>query len=228
MPFRWITNHIWFDVPLHITSWTRSKQHRFIQAPHQRWLCLNLKVCKYFLSFRFRSLINDLYELARVYVMYRWWKECLLFFPSPPFLWRGVLRSRRAGVQIDSIERSLIVPLRHARKLKLMMDWGREWETLGEEQTGRGQGVRWREKKHWKQRVKTKSGGDRWENAQKGNYRSWSADGDLLFVSENKRGLGSHSLSDDPSLAGSRGKEDRRRAEGGDREGMDDSSINAK
>lgn len=45
---------------------------------------------------------------------------------------------------------------------------------------------------------------------------------------KNKRGLGSRRLSDDPSLAGSRGKEDWRRAEGGDREGMDDSSINAK
>lgn len=47
-------------------------------------------------------------------------------------------------------------------------------------------------------------------------------------MSETKRGFGSRSLSDDPSLAGNRGKEDRRRAEGGDREGMDDSSINAK
>lgn len=50
----------------------------------------------------------------------------------------GIPRSRRAGIQIDSIERSLIVPLRPARKLKLMMDWGREWETHGEHQTGRG------------------------------------------------------------------------------------------
>lgn len=51
---------------------------------------------------------------------------------------------------------------------------------------------------------------------------------ELLYGSENKRGFGSGSLSDVPALARSRRKEDRRRAGGGDREGMDDSLINAK
>lgn len=37
-----------------------------------------------------------------------------------------------------------------------------------------------------------------------------------------------HSLSFLPSLAGSKGKEERGRAEGGEREGTGDSSINAK
>lgn len=37
-------------------------------------------------------------------------------------LWCGMPRSRCAGIQINSIECSLIVPLRHARKLKLMME----------------------------------------------------------------------------------------------------------
>lgn len=66
------------------------------------------------------------------------------------------------------------------------------------------------------------------KNTKKGKCWSWSASGERLFVSGNKRGFGSLCLSDDPSLAGSRLEEDRRRAEGGDKEGMDDSSINAK
>lgn len=37
-----------------------------------------------------------------------------------------------------------------------------------------------------------------------------------------------HSLPFPPCLAGSRGKEERRRAEGGEEEGIEDSSINAK
>lgn len=43
-----------------------------------------------------------------------------------------------------------------------------------------------------------------------------------------QRGFGTPHPCLHPSLAGSRGKEERRRAEGGEREGLEDSSINAK
>lgn len=178
--------------------------------------------------------VDDLDERARVNVMSRWWKDC--YFP-PLLLWCGIPRSRRAGIQIDSIERSLIVPLRPARKLKLMMDWGREWETHREQQTGRGGGGgavgrKEVEKKHGKWRVKTESGGDRWENTRKGKYWSPLTDGELLFApgwKKNKRGLGSRRLSDDPSLAGSRGKggqeEGKGRRQGGDGWQLDQCQI---
>lgn len=79
-PFHWIASHIWppYKFPYKI------KTTLIHPGAHHRWLCLSLKVCKYFLSLGFRSLINDLYELARVYVMFRWWKECLLFSSPPP------------------------------------------------------------------------------------------------------------------------------------------------
>lgn len=53
------------------------------------------------------------------------WCICLLMkrviFPPPFLLGCGTSRSRCTGIQINSIERSLIVPLRPARKLKLTM-----------------------------------------------------------------------------------------------------------
>lgn len=109
-----------------IIFWTRSKplsvRYCFIIDFVAAWNY------KYFLSPAFRSLINLCVHVClcvqHVSVLvdaFSWWWD---WFFSP--LWCGTPRSRCASIPINSIERSLIVPLRPARKLKLTMEWERK------------------------------------------------------------------------------------------------------
>lgn len=80
-----------------------------------------------------------------------------------PFSSSGVtmLRSRCAGIQIDSIERPLIVPLSPARKLKLMMECERMRDTESSKQEEAGGDRLKIKKKHGKWRGNTESRGGR-------------------------------------------------------------------
>ena len=94
-------------------------------------------------------------------------------------LWCGTPRSRCTGIQINSIERSLIVPLRPARKLKLTMEWGRE--RMREKEGERD--------KESSEKRKKEAGRDGWKRGLwrgKGWWQRWWVDKSVKKTLENK------------------------------------------
>ena len=159
-----LTHLVFYEPPsVHfLISWTRSMQTSFSQASLYHWLCRSLKENKYLLSLAFRSVINDLPVLVCVCALCERvsWCVCLMMKRVMFFLlWCGRLRSRCTGIQINSIERSLIGPLRPARKLKLMMEWG--GKTMRERHT------------HMKSSKKKERGRWRWMRKKNLTTRKW-------------------------------------------------------
>lgn len=112
-----------------IISWTRSKAEQLQPAVALLLILSQCESLQIFSVFCIQVLIIDLCESLRGVCMYNTSTCLLMYLPVdeksdffPPFLLGcGTSRSRCTGIQINSIERSLIVPLRPARKLKLTM-----------------------------------------------------------------------------------------------------------
>lgn len=171
-----------------IYNFSRSKQISFSQAPFTVNFVSVLKCINIFYLFH-----AGLWSMSCVCL--RRWCICPMMKRKIPFSSSGVTmrRSRCAGIQIDSIERPLMVPLSPARKLKLMMECERmrDIESSKQEEAGGDRFLKKEEKKGKRGNTESRGGRKIKENTWKEKVGVFPADRELMVVSgwNTKEGL---------------------------------------